>query len=459
MSRIVMSTAARRAAQMVAAVAASLALAACGGGGGSGNTVVSKPGVALHTNAGSVVTLSGGASADYVIGGGGGGGNFVSYTASSSDLKVATVAVEGSKLKITGVNAGDASVIVTDSAGASVTITVKVPAVALPKITINGPEKVTLTPGLTSQYKVAGGQAPYSVAISNPNVIAAVAGKDAVSVTAANPGTATVIVYDTLGNSDSFEITVTGGGTVSVPLYTTAPESVRMATKATGEYSVHGGTPPYVVTTSDAAIVTGSIDGNKFTITSGVAGRGLLNIRDAAGILQVVTVNVLGEYQMPLYTTAPSNLTVGAGGVLSYSIEGGTAPYVASTSNLGVAEAAVISGNKLEIRGISAGVAEIIVFDAIGAQVKVAATVGGGTGTVPLYTTAPDAITVLVGATPTYQLAGGAAPYTVTSSNVAIATVTQTTNSFTVTGVAAGLGVISIRDANGSVVNVSVTVQ
>ncbi|CAN7643521.1 hypothetical protein [Massilia sp. LjRoot122] len=443
----------------MAVVTASLALAACGGGGGSGNTVVSKPGVALHTNAGSVVTLSSGSSADFAIGGGGGGGSFVSYTASSSDLKVATVAVEGPKLKITGVNPGDASIIVTDSAGASVTITVKVPVVALPKIAINGPEKVTLTPGLTSQFKVAGGQAPYSVAISNPNVIAAAAGKDAVSVTAANPGTATVIVYDVLGNSDSFEITVTGGGTISVPLYTTAPESIRMATKATGEYSVHGGTAPYVVTTSDAAIVTGAIEGNKFTITSGAAGRGLLNIRDAAGILQVVTVNVLGDYMMPLYTTAPSGLTLAAGATSSYNIDGGTAPYVASTSAAGVAQASIVSGNKLEIQGISAGVADIIVFDSIGASVKVVATVGGGTGIVPLYTTAPDSITVMVGATPTYQLAGGAAPYTVTSSNVSVATVSQTSNTFTVAGVAAGLAVVSIRDANGSVVNINVTVE
>lgn len=459
MSRIVMSNAARRAAQMMAAVAAALSLAACGGGGGSGNTVVSKPGVALHTNAGSVVTVAGGSSAEYVIGGGGAGGNFVSYTASSSDQKVASVAVEGSKLKITGVNAGDASVIVTDSAGASVTITVKVPAVSLPKVTVNGPEKVTLTPGLTSQYKVTGGQAPYSVAISNPNVIAAAAGKDAVSVTAANPGTATVIVYDSLGNSDSFEITVSGGGTISIPLYTTAPDTIRMAMKATGEYSVHGGTAPYVVTTSDSSIATGTIDGNKFTITTQGSGRALLNIRDAAGILQVVTVNVVGDAFTPLYTTAPTGLTLAAGVSAAYSIDGGTAPYVASTSNAGVARASVVSGNRLEIHGISAGVADIIVFDAIGASVKVTATVGGGTGTVPLYTTAPDAITVMVGATPTYQLAGGAAPYTVTSSNVKVATVAQTANTFTVTGVGAGLGVVSIRDANGSVVNISVTVQ
>lgn len=48
---------------------------------------------------------------------------------------------------------------------------------------------------------------------------------------------------------------------------------------------------------------------------------------------------------------------------------------------------------------------------------------GEGRGDVPLYTTAP--IAVSVGAAPTYTIAGGASPYVVTSSDVQVATVTQ----------------------------------
>ena len=111
MSRTVMSNATRRAA-IAAAVATALALSACGGGG-SGNTVNEKPGVALFTNAGSAVTVTHGSVAEYSIGGG--DQKFVSYSASSSDTKIATVTVEGTKLKITGVSAGEAIVTVTDS--------------------------------------------------------------------------------------------------------------------------------------------------------------------------------------------------------------------------------------------------------------------------------------------------------------------------------------------------------
>lgn len=454
MSRTTMSTSTRRAAIAVA-VATALALSACGGGG-SGNTVNETPGVALYTNAGSAVSVTHGSVAEYNIGGG--DQKFVSYSASSSDTKVATVAVDGTKLKITGVSAGEATVTVTDSAGGNVKIAVKVPANALGKLAVNAPAEVTLTPGMSSQYRVTGGAGPYSVAVSNPNVIAASAGNGVVSITAANPGSASVVVFDVAGGSTTFDVTVTGAG-FGVALYTTAPESLRMTGKSSSEFIVNGGTGPYVVTSTDAQVVTGSVTGNKLTITSGNADRGLLNLRDATGTLLVVTVTVAGDLPVPLYSTAPNSITLNAGNKPMYLIEGGTAPYIASTSNADVAQPSIVNGNQLQIEGISAGVAEIVVYDRAGSSFKVSATVGGGTGAVPLYSTAPDAITVVVDAEPSYKIAGGAAPYSVTSSNVAVATVTQTANTFSVKGVSAGQAVVSIRDANGTAVNIIVQVR
>lgn len=73
---------------------------------------------------------------------------------------------------------------------------------------------------------------------------------------------------------------------------------------------------------------------------------------------------------------------------------------------------------------------------------------GGAVTPVPLYSTAPEQITVMVGAEPTYKTAGGAAPYYVTSSNVNVASVTQTADTFTVKGVARGQASIAIRDSS-----------
>jgi hypothetical protein len=66
---------------------------------------------------------------------------------------------------------------------------------------------------------------------------------------------------------------------------------------------------------------------------------------------------------------------------------------------------------------------------------------------------------VAVGAAPTYTIAGGASPYTVISSNVNVITATQTGTTFTAKGISSGLATITIHDANGTAVNIMVTVQ
>jgi len=443
--------------QLAAAVLTATALAACGGGG-SGDSVVDKPGLALYTTAPSQITVASGATSTFTIGGGGGAGGFVNYKASSSNDQVATVKVDKTDLIVTGHTGGTASIQVVDSAGGNVIISVTVPTSPVANLAISAPAAVTLVPGNTVQYKINGGVGPFTAVASNPNVVAVASGVDTLSVTAANPGTSTVVVYDRTGASSKFELTVSGSSE-SANLYTTAPESFFMPSKATATYKVAGGLGPYTVTSANTAIVNAAVENGVMTVTSGsTAGKTTLNIRDAKGSLVVVTANVSGDSAVPLYTTAPSSISIGLGDAPSYSIQGGIGPFTATSSNASVAKASV-TGNTLKITGLNSGVADVVIFDSTGASVKVTATVQGGAATVPLYSTAPESITVAVGSKPTYTIAGGASPYTVTSSNVNVITVSQTGTTFTATGVAAGLAAISIHDANGTAVNITVTVQ
>ena len=77
-----------------------------------------------------------------------------------------------------------------------------------------------------------------------------------------------------------------------------------------------------------------------------------------------------------------------------------------------------------------------------------------------MLTTAPPAITVSPGVlnAQTYEIRGGAAPYTVTSGNVAVATVSQADNLFTVTGLGVGVANVQITDRLGATFPVAVTV-
>lgn len=77
---------------------------------------------------------------------------------------------------------------------------------------------------------------------------------------------------------------------------------------------------------------------------------------------------------------------------------------------------------------------------------------------IALFTTAPTSVTVAIGATPGYSVGGGTGPYTATSDNTTIATVSLTDSSMTITGKAVGSAKIVVRDSVGSTVSVNVTV-
>jgi hypothetical protein len=115
----------------------------------------------------------------------------------------------------------------------------------------------------------------------------------------------------------------------------------------------------------------------------------------------------------------------------------------------------------LVVTGVAPGNTQITVSDAVGATVKLSVTVGGSG--LPLSTTAPGAITLVIGAHPSYTISGGTAPYTATSSNISIATSATATvagvTTLTVTGVASGPAAnVVVRDALNATVSITVNV-
>lgn len=159
-----------------------------------------------------------------------------------------------------------------------------------------------------------------------------------------------------------------------------------------------------------------------------------------------------------LFTTAPASLTVGVGAAQEFIIGGGTSPYTAVSNNASIAIAGV-KDTRLTLGGVADGTAQITIRDAAGATVLVEMVVSSGPVR-PLYTTATSSITVAPGLSgaQTYNVGGGASPYTATSSNVSVASVVLTGNSLTVTGLSAGSTNIVIMDNLGATVTVAVTV-
>lgn len=245
-------------------------------------------------------------------------------------------------------------------------------------------------------------------------------------------------------------------------LYTTAPAGgVTVSSAGTGNYTIGGGTSGYTAVSSNSVVAASTVADSILTINGLSGGAATIVIRDAAGATLSLPVTVTPA--RALFTTAPSSLTVALAAAPTYTIGGGTAPYVASSGNVAVATASV-NGATLTITGVAVGKTPIVVLDLTGSattiEVTVPASSSSGNASVPLFTTAPTAITIATGTAPSYAIGGGTAPYKVVSSNVIYAVANVTTGTtLNIIGVATGTANLVITDAVGATQTISVTVS
>jgi hypothetical protein len=191
-------------------------------------------------------------------------------------------------------------------------------------------------------------------------------------------------------------------------------------------------------------------------VTGVTVGSANIVVRDSAGATVAVAVTVPTTTTQALFTSAPASVTVAIGASPAYSVGGGTAPYTATSGNTSVATVSLV-GSNLTVTGVTAGSANIVVRDSAGATVAVAVTVPTTT-TQALFTSAQASVTVAIGAGPTYSVGGGTAPYTATSDNASVASVSLVGSNLTVTGVTAGSANVLVRDAVGGFLIIKVTV-
>lgn len=400
-------------------------------------------GTALFTSAASDIVVAAGTTPTFTVGGGTG-----PYTVSSSNVAVARGAVSATTtLGITGVATGSAKIVVLDTLGAKAEINVVVGAGPAVSLYTTAPISATIASGTAQPYIVGGGFAPYVVTSSNAAVSTASISGSALTIGGVAGGSAQISVFDSTGKSVTFSVTVPG----STALYTTAPSSVTAAIGSSLVYAVGGGKSPYTATSSNAAVAAATLTGNTLSIGGVKAGTGRVEIRDANGDLVSIAVDVTDG--IALYTSSPTSVSAAIGSTLPFVVGGGTAPYIATSSSPGVASV-TLTGTAFAITGVSTGTAQVVLTDAVGARATISVTSASGSG---LFTTAPNFISTGYVAVP-YTVGGGTAPYTATSSNIGVSTVSLSGTAMTITGVSAGSAQIVVRDAAGATVTVFHTV-
>jgi len=161
--------------------------------------------------------------------------------------------------------------------------------------------------------------------------------------------------------------------------------------------------------------------------------------------------------QGSLSVGAVTAVTLMPGEARDLPVSGGVPPYRVVSTEQAIA-VATLDGNRLIIGGQNAGSTQVTVSDYAGQSVQLSVTVGTS---IPLYTTAPAALSLGVGPTEarTFRVAGGVKPYVITGSAPLVATVTQLdAEQWRIQGVAIGNMTVRIRDAAGTELEVAVTV-
>lgn len=213
--------------------------------------------VALFTTAPSPVSVAvTTASVAYTIGGGTG-----PYFVTTGNAGIATVTQTGSSFVVNGVAAGSTPVVVTDSAGGSVTITVNVTtsAVVVPALALL-PSAGSGSVGDTLTFIISGGQKPYNAVVNNASIVTVdpIGPTDGqMTVNLLNTGAGIVTVTDSSGKTIQLNVAVSSV-TQGLRLSPSALSLAEILAAPTLDIplSIYGGTGPYQAFSSDTSLVT-----------------------------------------------------------------------------------------------------------------------------------------------------------------------------------------------------------
>ena len=318
-------------------------------------------------------------------------GDALSYAAESSDEAVATVAVAGAQLTVTGVAPGSATLTIEarDPGGLSATQTASItvlapnqpPVVAetLPAQEVVAGAGVTLD--LSPYFTDPDGDALAYAAESGDEAVATVALAGAeLTLTGVAPGSATLTIEardpDGLTAAQTAEVTVLAANQPPVVAETLAAQELVAGSDVTLDLSPYftdpdGDALAYAAESGDATVATVAVAGAELSLTGVAPGSATLTIeaRDPDGLTaaQTAEVTVLAANQPPVVaeTLPGQEVVVGAAVTLDLSPyftdpDGDALTYAAESGDEAVATVAV-AGAELALTGQAEGTTTVTV--------------------------------------------------------------------------------------------------
>jgi hypothetical protein len=221
------------------------------------------------------------------------------------------------------------------------------------------------------------------------------------------------------------------------------------------DVEVRGGKRPYTITSSDASVQMGLSDDNRLVVLStNKEGSSEVVVYDSSLPVQQVKIKVDAQ-TVPVASSVGTSVNLAPNESRQINIRGGVRPYTVSSSNDSVV-AATVSGASVTVVGQAKdGTATIKVTDAVGATLDITAVVQ-----VTTLSVTPSTLVGPAASTNSLTIAGGVAPYTVSSNNTAVVSASMSgVSTVSLRLLAKGASTITVTDSSGKSVSVTVTVN
>jgi uncharacterized protein YjdB len=328
----------------------------------------------------------------------------------------------------TGTSVGSVSITVTDADQFSSTITITVQP-ALLQVLDNNNVILKLNETYIANFEGGSGTITW---VSSDETVATVDGNGVIQANNSNiTGTTTITVSDSYNQVQSFEVEVRN---VSVESSTNSIE----VTQSTLQLTAVGGSGSYTWSSDNEGVA--KVDANGL-LTLLTAGSVTITAIDADGFSGTTTINVI----YPPLTISETFVLLAVNNSVDLSATGGDENYSWSSSNTSVAE--VSSSGRVTAK--SAGTATITLSDGAGNSLTASIEVRS-------ISLSASSSSVYVGSSITITASGGNEPYTWSSSNTNVATVSS---SGVVTGRNAGTVIITAKDDDGFSGTITITVN
>ena len=272
-------------------------------------------------------------------------------------------------------------------------------------------------------------------------------------------GTYTVTATDAYGCTATAEITLEHPTALTATVNDETAVLCFGDANGSGTVTPDGGTAPYIVSIDNNTTTYDVPAGESYTFTQLAAGTYDVLVTDANGCTFNATLTVTSpeQLQMTAGTITMPLCNQGDDGSAVVNVTGGTLPYVLTLDGTEVATMDA-EGDQL-VSNLAAGTYTVVATDANGCSIEVTFTVDEPELlTLTQVSTENVSCNGLSDATATVTFAGGTAPFTLYVDGDQQETTAQAVQNVTFTGLAAGTHTVGIRDANGCVTTLPVTI-